>query len=371
MQCEYFGICGSCRDYEEGYEGQLRHKISTVQEMFLPLYSGEITLCPSPSERYRSRAEFKIYHDDGGISYAMSRLDRQGALKIERCSIVSPHIAAVMEKLLIEISDFEIAHKLFGVDFLASGEGEVTLSMLYHKPLDEQWQNKARELEKRLGVYIIGRSRKQKLILSQDYVTEKLHINGREYRYIHIENSFTQPNPRVNEQMIEWSLAHLNNIGGDLLELYCGAGNFTIPFAAKFDRVLATEISKSSIHAAKQNMALNGVENIEFVRLSAEEFTQALDGTRVFRRLEGLEVGDYRLKTLFVDPPRAGLGEEPCAFAARFDHILYISCNPETLQRDLEILSTTHTITAMAAFDQFPYTHHLEMGVKLTKKGCE
>lgn len=371
MQCEYFGICGSCRDYEEGYEGQLRHKISTVQEMFLPLYSGEITLCPSPSEQYRFRAEFKIYHDEGGISYAMSRLDRQGALKIERCSIVSPHIASVMDKLLIEISDLEIAHKLFGVDFLASGEGEITLSMLYHKPLDEQWQSRGRELEKRLGVYVIGRSRKQKLILSQDYVTEKLHINGREYRYIHIENSFTQPNPRVNEQMIEWSLAHLNNIGGDLLELYCGAGNFTIPFAAKFDRVLATEISKSSIHAAKQNMALNGVENIEFVRLSAEEFTQALDGTRVFRRLEGLEVGDYRLKTLFVDPPRAGLGEEPCAFAARFDHILYISCNPETLQRDLEILSTTHTITAMAAFDQFPYTHHLEMGVKLTKKGCE
>lgn len=369
MQCECFGVCGSCRDYEEGYEGQLSHKLSSVKEMFSPLYTGEITLCPSPSEQYRFRAEFKIYHDDGGISYAMSRLDRQGALKIERCSIVSPHIAAVMERLLIEISDLEIAHKLFGVDFLASGEGEVTLSMLYHKPLDEQWQSRARELEKRLGVYVIGRSRKQKLILSQDYVTEKLHINGREYRYIHIENSFTQPNPRVNEQMIEWSLSQVGGIGGDLLELYCGAGNFTIPFASQFDRVLATEISKSSIHAAKQNMALNGVENIEFVRLSAEEFTQALDSVREFRRLEGLRVSDYHLKTLFVDPPRAGLGEEPCTFAARFDHLLYISCNPETLYRDLEILSQTHTIDAMAAFDQFPYTHHLEMGVKLTKKG--
>jgi tRNA (uracil-5-)-methyltransferase len=369
MQCEYFGICGSCRDYEHGYEGQLCHKLSAVKEMFLPLYSGEITVCASPTERYRSRAEFKIYHDDSGISYAMSRLDRQGALKIEKCSIVSPYIASVMDKLLIEISDLGIAHKLFGVDFLTSGEGEITLSMLYHKALDEQWQSQARKLEKRLGIYIIGRSRKQKLILSQDYVTEKLHINDHEYRYIHIENSFTQPNPRINEQMIEWSLVQLDGIGGDLLELYCGAGNFTIPFATKFDQVLATEISKASIHAAKQNMALNGVENIEFVRLSAEEFTQALDSVREFRRLEGLQVSDYHLKTLFVDPPRAGLGEEPCAFAARFDHLLYISCNPETLLRDLQILSATHTIEAMAAFDQFPYTHHLEMGVKLTKKG--
>jgi tRNA (uracil-5-)-methyltransferase len=154
-----------------------------------------------------------------------------------------------------------------------------------------------------------------------------------------------------------------------LLELYCGAGNFTIPFASQFDRVLATEISKSSIHAAKTNMALNGVENIEFVRLLAEEFTQALDGVREFRRLEGLRVADYDLKTLFVDPPRAGLGEEPCTFAARFEHLLYISCNPQTLYRDLEILTRTHTIVSMAAFDQFPYTHHLEMGVKLVKKG--
>lgn len=370
MECSYFGICGSCRDYEEGYAGQLNRKLSAVQEMFAPLYAGEVTVCSSPSQQYRSRAEFKIYHHEGGMAYAMNRLDRQGAVMIDRCSIVSPSISSVMERLLIEVADLGIGYKLFGADFLASGEGEVVVSMLYHRPLDEEWKSKAEELGKRLGVYVIGRSRKQKLILSQDYVTEKLHINGREYRYVHIENSFTQPNPRVNEQMIEWSLSQLRGIGGDLLELYCGAGNFTIPFATVFDRVLATEISKSSIHAAKQNMALNGIENIEFVRLSAEEFTQALDGVREFRRLEGLSVSGYTLKTLFVDPPRAGLGEEPCAFASRFDHLLYISCNPETLLRDLEILTQTHTIEAMAAFDQFPYTHHLEMGVKLTKKGC-
>lgn len=371
MQCEYFGLCGSCRDYEEGYEGQLEGKVSAVLEMFKPFYQGDLFIAKSPEQHYRSRAEFKIYHDDGGMSYAMSRLDRQGALKIDHCSIVSPYIASVMDKLLIEIGDLGMGYKLFGVDFLTSGDGEMTLSMLYHRALDEEWKAKALELEKRLGVHVIGRSRKQKVILSQDYVTEKLQIAGREYRYIHIENSFTQPNPRVNEQMIEWSLAELEGIGGDLLELYCGAGNFTIPFATKFERVLATEISKSSIYAAKQNMALNGVENIEFVRLSAEEFTQALDGVREFRRLEGLRVSDYHLKTLFVDPPRAGLGEEPCAFASRFDHLLYISCNPETLLRDLEILSQTHTVTAMAAFDQFPYTHHLEMGVKLIKKGLK
>jgi tRNA (uracil-5-)-methyltransferase len=369
MQCEYFGICGSCRDYDDGYEGQLSRKLSLVREMFVPFYEGEIEIAQSSEEHYRSRAEFKIYHNDGAISYAMSRLDRQGAVMIDTCPIVSSAIASVMERFLIEVANLEIGHKLFGVDFLSSTEGKVAVSMLYHRPLDEEWKEKALILQERLGVYLIGRSRRQKIVLSQDYVTEHLSVAGDVYHYLHIENSFTQPNASVNEQMIRWSLSQLEGIGGDLLELYCGAGNFTIPFASKFERVLATEISKASIVAAKHNMELNGVSNIDFVRLSAEEFTQALDGGREFRRLEGMSFADYRLKTLFVDPPRAGLGEEPCAFAARFDHLLYISCNPETLLRDLEILSSTHTVTAMAAFDQFPYTHHLEMGVKLTKKG--
>lgn len=370
MQCEYFGLCGSCRDYESGYEGQLSHKVSAVKEMFAPLYQGEIVQCRSLEEHYRSRAEFKIYHDNGRISYAMNRADRQGALMIDRCSIVSPVIASVMDRLLPVIEELQIGFKLFGVDFLSSGEGEVLVSMLYHRPLDEEWKVKAAVLEQRLGVRLIGRSRKQKIVLSRDYVTETLTIAGRAYRYIHIENSFTQPNAGVNEQMIEWSLEQLEGIGGDLLELYCGAGNFTIPFASKFDRVLATEISKASIHAAKENMQLNSVDNIEFVRLSAEEFTQALDQVRPFRRMEGIDLEGYHLKTLFVDPPRAGLDEAACAFAARFEHLLYISCNPETLLRDLQLLSITHEIGAMAAFDQFPYTHHLEMGVKLTKRAA-
>lgn len=368
MQCNYFGICGSCRDYENGYEGQLEHKLSVVRETFAPFFRGEIEIVRSPQERFRSRAEFKVYHDEGGMSYAMNRMDRQGMLRIHECGIVAEPIAYAMKRLLPAISELGMGHKLFGADFLASGEGEVLVSLLYHRKLDDEWLALARRLEERLGIGVIGRSRGQKIVVSRDYVTETLRIAGRDYRYVHIENSFTQPNPRVNERMVEWSLAQLEGIGGDLLELYCGAGNFTIPFASCFERVLATEISKSSIAAARENMKLNGVDNIDFVRMSAEEFTMALDRVRVFNRMEGVDLDDYRLKTLFVDPPRAGLGEEPCAFASRFEHLLYISCNPETLARDLEILERTHTVSAMAAFDQFPYTHHLEMGVKLVKK---
>ncbi len=368
MQCEYFGVCGSCRVYESGYDEQLRDKSDGIIEKFAPYYKGNIEIYASQPQRYRYRAEFKVYHDEGTVSYAMSKMDKQGSVKINSCSIVSQPIANIMTPLLEAICEAKIEHKLFGIDFLSTQDGEVVASLLYHRALDEQWQAMAKSIASKLGIHIIGRSRKQKLILSQDYVTETLHVGEQEYRYVHIENSFTQPNAHVNEKMIGWSLSQLDNIGGDLLELYCGAGNFTIPFAEKFDRVLATEISKPSIVAAKRNMQLNNVENIHFVRLSAEEFTQALDQTRVFKRLDGENFGDYHLKTLFVDPPRSGLGVEPCAFAQRFEHLLYISCNPDTLLRDLELLSVTHSVDAMALFDQFPYTHHLEIGVKLTKK---
>ena len=368
MNCRHFGECGSCRNFEGGYEGQLSDKSGRIKKMFEDIYSGRITLFGSPEEHYRARSEFKIWHVGDDSRYAMNSIDRKGVVLLEECPKVIVPIAALMPRLLDAVKVAKMEEKLFGMDFLSSSAGEIAVSMLYHRRLDETWSEQAEKLSKELGIYIIGRSRKQKIVIGQDYVTETLHFKGKTYRFQQVENSFTQPNPRVNEHMVSWALEQLEGIGGDLLELYCGAGNFTIPFASCFERVLATEISKSSINAAKNNMRLNGVENIEFVRMSAEEFVQALDGVREFRRMKDVDIGSYTLKTLFVDPPRAGMDEESCVFAARHEHLLYISCNPETLKRDIARLSKTHEVTAMALFDQFPYTDHLEMGAMLKKR---
>ena len=368
MECKHFGECGACRVYEAGYSAQLQDKLQVNKERFKAFYSGEIAVFESPSEHYRSRSEFKIWHKDDEIFYAMNHLDKKNVVLIEECPQVNLHISNLMPKLLEAIKQRGIDFKLFGADFLSSSSGEVVVSLLYHRALDAQWQENAKSIAEDLKISIIGRSRKQKLVVGEDFVTETLCIDGESYKFVHIENSFTQPNPRVNEQMISWALDRLKNSRGDLLELYCGAGNFTIAFAKSFKRVLATEISKSSINAAKKNMQLNGVYNIEFVRMSVEEFVEALDGTREFRRLKDVDLASYEIKSIFVDPPRSGMDEASAHFCARHDEILYISCNPETLARDLEILCQTHRVDSMALFDQFPYTHHLEMGVKLTKK---
>lgn len=371
MNCVHFGECGACKVYENGYDSQLEDKVSLNIERFKEFYNGEFYIATSPESHYRSRSEFKIWHIDDEIHYAMNHKDKKGVVLVDECPQVNEHILKLMPKLLEAIKKKEIGFKLFGADFLSSSSGKIVVSLLYHRKLDDIWQEKATEIANELGIYIIGRSRKQKLTIGQDYITETLSIDGKVYSSKHIENSFTQPNARVNEKMITWSLENLKDIQGDLLELYCGAGNFTIPFATRFNKVLATEISKSSINAAKANMVLNDVTNIEFVRMSVEEFVSALDGVREFRRMKDIDIDSYDISTIFVDPPRSGMDEASCRFSTRHKHILYISCNPETLVRDLGILCETHDVVEMAIFDQFPYTHHVEMGVKLIKKGLE
>ena len=84
--------------------------------------------------------------------------------------------------------------------------------------------------------------------------------------------------------------------------------------------------------------------------------------------MEGVDLDQYRFSTLFVDPPRSGLDAPTLALAAGFEHILYISCNQQSLLENVAALHATHAITAAAAFDQFPYTEHLECGLLLTRR---
>ena len=138
--------------------------------------------------------------------------------------------------------------------------------------------------------------------------------------------------------MLGWAKEVTQPFSGDLVELYCGNGNFTCVLADNFDRVLATEISKTSVNSAHVNFADNGVTNATIARMSSEEFTQALNKEREFRRLSHVDLDSYNFSTILVDPPRAGLDAATEALVQRFDNIVYISCNPLTLERELETL---------------------------------
>jgi tRNA (uracil-5-)-methyltransferase len=366
MTCEYFGVCGSCTYHDKSYETQLALKVDAIKEDF---ELKTLDILTSQPEHFRNRAEFKIYHDDGKISYAMSRLDKKGVVRIDSCSIVSKAIATVMTPLLEALQKNAILEfKLFAIEFLSSSTGELLITLIYHKKIDQTWKIEAEKLAKTFGIMIIGRSRKVKIVCEDDFIHDTLTINQDPYHYKLYDTGFIQPNTKVNEKMIGWVKQAIDHSDRDLLELYCGHGNFTIPLASKFRKVLATEISKNSIKAAKENCLLNNTTNISFVRLSSEELTSALKREREFRRLEGIELDSYDFSHVFVDPPRAGLDEKSLAFISKFENIIYVSCNPQTLKRDLETLKKCYDVQDFAVFDQFAYTHHLECGVVLKKR---
>lgn len=372
MNCEYFGKCGSCVLYDKSYEEQLNFKLQREKDRFYDFTTINFDIIKSEEKAFRNRAEFRIWwdKDENGneiLSYAMNDFNKN-ILKIDSCQIVSPQIQEIMPKLLdLLMSELTLSYKLFAVEFLGSTTKDMLVTLIYHKKLDEQWNELAKHIEKELNIKIMGRSRKQKIVLSSESINETLIINNQNFKFAYQEGGFTQPNTNVNVQMIEWVLNNIETSSNDLCELYCGGGNFTIPLSTKFNKVLATEISKTSIKSALKNCELNNINKISFIRMSAEEFVQGLQEVRTFNRLKDVNLKDYNFDTIFMDPPRSGLDDTTRSLAKDFEHIIYISCNPETLHRDLAELVKTHEIVKFALFDQFAYTNHIESGVILKK----
>ncbi|MEX5353556.1 tRNA (uridine(54)-C5)-methyltransferase TrmA [Pseudomonas juntendi] len=352
------------------YTPQLEAKVERLREFLAPFGAPEPAVFDSPREHYRLRAEFRLWREDGQRHYAMfAPGEKHKAILIDDFPIASQRINALMPRLKAAWQASEaLSNRLFQVEFLTTLAGDAMVTLCYHRPLDDAWEAAARQLASDLGVSLIGRSKGKRLVIGRDYAVEKLDVAGRVFSYRQPEGAFTQPNGAVNQKMLTWAFDAIGQRDDDLLELYCGNGNFTLPLATRVRQVLATEISKTSVNAALSNLDENGVGNVRLVRLSAEELTQALNEVRPFRRLEGIDLKSYDFGTVFVDPPRAGMDPDTCELTRRFERILYISCNPETLAANIAQLHDTHRIERCALFDQFPYTHHMESGVLLVRR---
>lgn len=303
-------------------------------------------------------------------------------VRIDEFPVASQLICSLMPLLRAELIGSEVLReKLFQVAFHTTLSKQAMITLAYHKQLTDVWQSAAEALRSKLlkalgpeqctELHIIGRSRKQKIMLAADHVTETMEVEGRTYEYMQVANCFSQPNGGVCQQMLSWAVDVTKGSSGDLLELYCGNGNFTLPLAQNFKQVVATEVSKASVTAARHNIQVNGIDNIFLARMSSEEFVETwrVKGTR--NRLAGLDWEQLSLNTLLVDPPRAGLDPDTEKLLREFDQVVYISCNPETLAKNLAAVSDTHEIKRFAVFDQFAYTPHLETGVLLKRKSKE
>lgn len=381
QQQQYFRKDGTpiVQCHPDQYESLFADKVATLKGLIG--WEGPVDQFDSPRSHFRMRANFNIWHDTPkdkfnpkGAFFAMydDAIPRVPS-EIKDFPRGTHRMNELMEAIRSAFEEFPVLFKFaFEIRFVTTQTSDAVIVICYKKPMPAEWKVAAEEVATRLKIKIIGRARKVKEVAGgSENILEVYKVDGAEYKMLQTEGAFSQPNAKVCEKMLTWATEVTCDSGSaDLCELYCGGGTFTAALAKNFRRVLATEMSSASVKLAHETFAMNGIENIKIARLSSEEFSEAYFSGRSFRRLEeaGINIKDYNISTVLVDPPRAGCDAETCKMMCDFDRIVYISCNPVTLARDLKILTTTHDIVRVAAFDQFPYTHHLEGGVYLVKK---
>lgn len=386
--------------YVEEYDQLLNQKVSSLASLLQVVNVGniQVEVFESMKINFRMRANFIIWRDNprpvqdcvDNLFYAMYDSEKmKSQLKVKHskthpCELTRgfPRGTVLMNRLMADLMNAlrlfpELLPSLFEVRFVTTQVGQAIIVMCYHKPLSANWKELASKLSVLLNdAKIVGRSRKLKVVVGGDDIIEEVYtVRLREgiekkIKNFQTEGAFSQPNAYVCENMLNWTLDITKNcLNYDLLELYCGGGTFTAALSFHFRKVLATEMSKVSVELANLCIKANDLKNIQILRLSSEEFTEAFVSKKPFKRLQAANISfdEYDIKYVLVDPPRAGLDLATCQLLQIFQFIIYISCNPETLERDLQILTKTHAIVRLAAFDQFPYTHHLECGVFLKK----
>ena len=330
---------------------KLKHQLSAS-------YKKEIITNLSPASAYRSRCEF-------GYKNGFYTMVKDGKkVFLDHYDLPVSAIQNIMKPLLSQININPLINKkLFQINFRAVNQ-VILVTLIYHKPLNQCWLEAAKMIENKLPINVIGRSKKQLLASNLTELEDYIDINPSYYLYQN-DKTFYQPNAFLMPKMVQLVISLIKN-PRDLLELYCGSGTFTIPLSYTFNNIFATENNRDSISYLKKSISKNDIENIYYARLSDIELMDALKG-RIFRRLEDVDLENFDFSHILVDPPRSGLSNNITEILNKFDNIIYISCNPDTFQRDLDNLKD-YKIEKLEVFDQFSNTPHIELIALLIKR---
>jgi len=331
-----------------------------------------LDVVPSPQPvHYRHRVSFSLrHHSDGSVGLTIFDPQREEWIEVEEYPIVSRRINRLMRDLRVALAQSPRAREeAFAVDFVSNTGGGALACLKYHRRLDQRSDGElAHQLTAQLGATVVLRARRQRLVGAnrRGFLVQNSQVGARCFPQHFLESCFFQASPQVNRAMQRWverqTLPEALPPQRDLLELFCGNGNFTLPAAGNFRRVLATELDKRTVAAAKACARQASVSNIRFKRLKAEDVDLAGGVNRATDGPDG-----FNFSTLLVDPPRQGLDENSLTIASSFERVLYISCNPQALANNLQQLPE-HQVAAACLFDQFPWTDHAEVGVRLERR---
>ena len=350
---------------EDLYARQLKAKKDLFFSFFSEL-TKNLNYFPSPPSHFRTRAELGV-HVNNNIQFTM--VENNKKVNVDELIICDAKINQLISQLKIKLlGSEELKEELFQIEIQVSRSGEGFVSLIYHKPLDTNWIKKTKKLSSEIGISIVGRSRKQKLVVGKDFATETYNAHIKKIKVNLYEQCFSQPNPYICDQMLTW-VSKNKKLHHHVTELHCGVGTFTILLGNLYSRVVATENSRPSIRALEENIQINSIENVETARMSGLETLEALTKKREFNRMKHINLIDFKKDVLFLDPPRSGLDIKSINLIKqlKYKEIIYLSCGFESLKSNLKELLTNYKVKKAALFDQFPYTEHIETGVILRK----
>jgi len=325
-----------------------------------PFYQKKIDVYLSPPIHYRMRCEFSYKNN----SYVMFDKNNDYIL-MDKFNIASESIYNIQPKLLKLINENQIISKnLFQVNFRSNNDGDILVTLIYQKPINDDLCKSIDKISKSLGIMINVRSKKKLYKTHAIDFYEKFNSKSLNLRIFQSDKTFFQPNKYIYPKMYEF-IENIIDSPRDLLELYCGVGSFSLPLSNKFKKVFASENNRESINMLNKSLVINNITNVCVARLNAEEVIEVFSGKK-FNRMKNININEYSFSHILVDPPRCGLDNNVIKLINNFENLIYISCNPDTYINDLKLLKN-FKIKDIAIFDQFTNTDHLEI-VSILKK---
>lgn len=320
--CPYFGRCGGCDFQQMTYEAQLAAKVEIIRDCLRRIarldFSADIPITPSPAAwHYRSRAQWQYDARTHRLGYF--ERGSHTVCDVVECPVIVPALQEMLQDLRARLRQGLLPDDAAEFQAVAGDEG----ASLFPPVEDEE----TREVSRQIG----------------------------EHRYLFSAAGFFQINHELLPALVASALDKAQ--GEHALDLYCGAGLFTLPLARRFARVTGVEGHPRAVAYARRNLA------------SAQLTNALIERATVGQWLHDHAASLAPLDFLLLDPPRAGAEEGVVAgiLAARPRLISYVSCDPATLARDLRSLTNGgYKLDSLTAFDMFPQTHHVETVAHLT-----
>ena len=381
LDCPHFGLCGGCDCRHMSYDEELCFKLRRVNDSLerigrQSMKAGHIIGSKNIS-RYRNKGIFAFAQTDTGSQYGFYRERSHTLIPVEHCLIqneLTERCAAAVASF-IDVRGISAYNELSGKGTVrhvfcrrAVNTGDAVACIISARGFGGETQALVDSLRQSCpeltGIVLNINKSRGNTVLAGDFYT----LWGRpdmedilcSLRFSISPQAFFQINPPQAQRLYELALDYAcPEKVGLAFDLYCGAGTISLCLARRADRVIGAEIVPEAVENAAKNAAANGVSNVEFICADAGQAAQEFS-------LRGLKPD-----VVVVDPPRKGMDEKAVEAVAAMapERIVYVSCDPATLSRDiLRFNAFGYELRSATAVDMFPRTCHVETVVLLSKQ---